>query len=93
MHLTGNKYSPKNLLLFKYKQCSARMEDFNYCNVSSWRNTLIILTHTDETKKRAHDSQIVRAKENLKYFFQFSLKLFFSWLKAKLVNTTRNTHI
>ena len=33
----------------------------NYCNVSSRRNTLIKLTHYDETKKRAHDSQIVRA--------------------------------
>ena len=30
------------------------------------KNTLIKLTHYDETKKRAHDSQIVRAKENLK---------------------------
>ena len=29
-------------------------------------NTLIKLTHHDETKKRAHDSQIVRAKENFK---------------------------
>ena len=29
-------------------------------------NTLIKLTLRDETKKRAHDSQIVRAKENLK---------------------------
>ena len=29
-------------------------------------NTLIELTLHDETKKRAHDSQIVRAKENLK---------------------------
>ena len=29
-------------------------------------NTLIKLTPHDETKKRAHDSQIVRAKENLK---------------------------
>ena len=29
-------------------------------------NTLIKLTLHDETKKRAHDSQIVRAKENLK---------------------------
>ena len=29
-------------------------------------NTLIKLTLIDETKKRAHDSQIVRAKENLK---------------------------
>ena len=31
-------------------------------------NTLIKLTLHDETKKRAHDSQIVRAKENLKLF-------------------------
>ena len=30
-------------------------------------NTLIKLLHHDETKKRAHDSQIVRAKENLKF--------------------------
>ena len=29
-------------------------------------NILIKFTHHDETKKRAHDSQIVRAKENLK---------------------------
>ena len=28
--------------------------------------TLIKLTHYDKTKKKAHDSQIVRAKENLK---------------------------
>ena len=28
------------------------------------KNTLIKLLHHDETKKRAHDSQIVRAKEN-----------------------------
>ena len=27
---------------------------------------VIKLTHYDETKKRAHDPQIVRAKENLK---------------------------
>ena len=33
--------------------------------VSSWGNNVIKLTHYDETKKRAHDSQIVRAKENL----------------------------
>ena len=37
----------------------------NYCNVSSWRNNLIKLTHYDETKKMAQDSQIVRAEENL----------------------------
>ena len=29
-------------------------------------NTLIKFTLHDETKKRAHESQIVRAKENLK---------------------------
>ena len=37
----------------------------NAMYVTSWRNTLIKLTHQDETKKKAHDSQIVRAKENL----------------------------
>ena len=50
------------------QNCLARIWGFpNYCNVSSWRNNLIKLTHYDETKKRAHDSQKVRVKENLKY--------------------------
>ena len=44
-------------------------------------NTLIKLTLQDETKKRAHDSQIVRAKENLKlsrkhYFPRKHISLF-----------------
>ena len=30
------------------------------------RNNLIKLPHYDETKKRAHDSQVVRGKENFK---------------------------
>ena len=30
------------------------------------RETIKSLTHYDDSKKRAHDSQIVRAKENLK---------------------------
>ena len=34
--------------------------------ILSSRNNLIKLTHYDETKKRAHYSHIVRAKENLK---------------------------
>ena len=38
----------------------------NYCNVSSQRNNLIKLTHYGETKKRVHDLQIVKVKENLK---------------------------
>ena len=43
------------------------LEGFLYqCNASSQRNNLIKLTHYDGTKKGAHDSQIVRAKENLK---------------------------
>ena len=31
------------------------------------KKTLIKLTHYDETKIKGHDSQIVRAKENLKF--------------------------
>ena len=38
----------------------------NECNVLSQRNNQIKLTHYDVTKKMAHDSQIVRAKEILK---------------------------
>ena len=34
-------------------------------NVSSYRNKIIKLTHYEDTEKRAHNSQIVRAKENL----------------------------
>ena len=37
-----------------------------YCNVSSQRKNLIKLIYYDETKKRTHASQIVRAKEHLK---------------------------
>ena len=38
----------------------------SYCNVSSWRKTLIESTHFDETKEMANDSQIVRAEESFK---------------------------
>ena len=48
------------------QKCSARTEASNYCNESLWRNILINSAHYDETNKRAHDSQIVRAEENLK---------------------------
>ena len=34
------------------------------------KNTLVKLTHYGETKKRAHGSQIVKAKENLKYHYK-----------------------
>ena len=43
------------------------MEDsLLFFNVPSKRNNVITLTNYDETEKMAHDSQIVRAKENLK---------------------------
>ena len=42
------------------------MEPSNYAMYLHGKNTLIKLTHYDKTKKMAHDSQIVRAKENLK---------------------------
>ena len=46
----------------------ARMETsyVSLCNASSQRNDLIKLTHFNETKKRAQDSRIVRAKDTLK---------------------------
>ena len=37
-----------------------------YFNVSSKRNNIIKLTHYDETEKRAHDTHIIRANENIK---------------------------
>ena len=37
----------------------------NYCNVSSQRNNQIKLIYSDETKKKAHNSQIDWAKEML----------------------------
>ena len=42
------------------------MEAPKLSNAASKRNNLIKLTHYDETQKRAHDSHIVRAKENPK---------------------------
>ena len=43
-----------------------RLPTCNLCNASSQGNKLIKLTHFDEIKKKAHDSQMVRAKQNLK---------------------------
>ena len=37
----------------------------NFCNVLSKRSNLIKLIYTDYTKKMAHSSKIVQAKENL----------------------------
>ena len=48
------------------QEISARTEAILLMQCTPWRNTLIKLTHHDETKKRAHDSQIVRPKKELK---------------------------
>ena len=50
--------------------------------------TLIKLTHHDETKKRAHDSQIIGANENLKFALIMegigTLCLFYIWVVSEL---------
>ena len=53
-------------VVVKTQNCLAHMKAINTCNVSPQRNNLIKLIHFDEAKKMAHDSVIVRAKENLK---------------------------
>ena len=66
MHFTGTKSLPKIMLLLKHKHVKLAWRIPNYSNVSSKRNNIIKLTHYGETEKRAHDSKIDRAKENLK---------------------------
>ena len=61
MHFTGTKSSPYILLLLKHKNCLARILFLQRILTEK-----IKLNHYDETTKRTHDSQIVRAKENLK---------------------------
>ena len=56
MHFSSAKFSPKILLLF------SSHGGF----LTSQKNNQIKETHYDYTKKTAHDSQIVRAKENIK---------------------------
>ena len=89
MHFIGVKSSPLILLLLKHKDCLARMEVWylivsipDLCNLTyfpnkynalSQSNNLIKVTHYDETKKRGHDSQMVRAEKTLRHitFFPF----------------------
>ena len=66
MHFTGTRSSHKIILLLKRKAVKLAWRLPNYCNVSSYRNDVINLTQYDESKKKAHNSQIVRAKGNLK---------------------------
>ena len=52
---------PKIQLLLKHEIVQLAWRLPNLCNESSQRNTQIKLTSYDDTKKRLHDSQIVRA--------------------------------
>ena len=65
MNFTGTKSSPSYPLLLKHKNVKLAWRIANYYSASSKRQA-IKSTHYDETEKRVHDSQIVRAKENLK---------------------------
>ena len=59
---------PKPLgALAKYKKYLARTEASLLMQCIITENNQIKLTEYDETKKRAHDSQIVRAKETLMF--------------------------
>ena len=67
MHFTSAKSSPLDSVVVKTQNCLARMEGKHYlmqCIITE--NNQIELTHYDYTKKRTHDSQIVRAKGNHK---------------------------
>ena len=68
-------------------QPSRDTEDIKLMQCTIMENTLIKLTLRDETKKRAHDSQIVRSKENLK----LSLKFWFEGLRDFLIANVRNS--
>ena len=57
MHFTGIQSSPQILLLLKHKTCIARMK------ASSLIQCIII---EKQSKKKTHDSQIVRDNESLK---------------------------
>ena len=59
MHSNGTKPSPYKSVYLAWRLPHCR-------NVLSQRNNLIKLVHNGETKKRAHDSQIVRDNETLK---------------------------
>ena len=61
---TDHKSSPCHYVTGELKIVKLAWRLPKYCNVSSQRNNLIKLSHYDETKKRAHNSQKVRAKEN-----------------------------
>ena len=60
MHFTGANISPRSFVKI------IKMFGSNRGFLTPQRNNLIKLTHYDDTKKRAHDTQIVDVKENLR---------------------------
>ena len=69
MHFTGTKASSHILPLLNTNIVLLAWRLPNLCNESSQRNYLIKLTHYNVTKKKAHDSQIIGAKEKPNHKF------------------------
>ena len=66
MHFTGTKLFALDSAVVKVQEMFSSHGSLLSNAMYHHGETLIKLTHHHETKKRAHDSQIVRAKENLK---------------------------
>ena len=66
MLFTGDKYSPLNSVVVKTHRLFTSHGGHDLIVQCTDTGHLIKLTLCDITKKRAHDSQIFRAKENFK---------------------------
>ena len=66
MHFTGTKFALDSTVVEVQDMLNLHGSFLTNAVLSSYRNTIIKLTPYDETKKRAHNSKIARAKENLK---------------------------
>ena len=64
MHVTGAKSSPKAPSQNLFNSHGGFLNDTTHHHR---KNNITKLTPYDKTKKMAHDSQIVRAKENIQY--------------------------
>ena len=66
MHFTGAISFALDYVVVNTQKVFSLQGGFQTSAMHHHRKNLIKLTHNDETKKRANDSQIVRTKENLK---------------------------
>ena len=71
MHFTSFRIFALGSVVVKTQTCLARMKGFLTIAMYE-RNNIIKYTHYDETKQKAHDLQIVRAKGNLKLSYDGS---------------------